>query len=76
MLVLTRKVGEVVEIQLADDTDPQTPIAELFSQGPIKCMVTHVSETQVKLGIAADRRFLILRDEIASGRKPEGKDVR
>lgn len=66
MLVLTRRLGEIVRIQLLESVDPQTPIGQLFAGGPIKVMVTGIQGTQVRLGIAADSRFLILRDEVAS----------
>jgi len=65
MLILTRKLGEIIRIQLAENIDPQTPVGQLFTNGPIKFMVTHIQSTQVRLGIAADPRFLILRDELA-----------
>ena len=63
MLILTRKSGQVVIIDMMEDLDPKTPIGELFARGPIQIMVTDIQGTQVKLGFTADPRFLILRKE-------------
>jgi sRNA-binding carbon storage regulator CsrA len=64
MLVLTRGVGEIIRIQLAADVDPEIPARELFADGPIEVVVTQVQGAQVRLGIIANRRLLILRDEL------------
>jgi len=70
MLILTRKPGQVLKIDLREDVDLKMPVGELFAQGPIEVMVTAVNGAQVKLGIRADPRFLILRKEL-SVREPE-----
>jgi sRNA-binding carbon storage regulator CsrA len=72
MLVLTRRSREIVRIQLAEGVDPEIPARQLFADGPIELVVTQVQSGQVKLGISADRRFLILRDELC--RKEKGED--
>ena len=64
MLVLTRRAGEIIRIQLAENVDPDISARQLFDYGPIELVVTQIHGTQVKLGIKADRRFLILRDEL------------
>ncbi|HLQ26861.1 MAG TPA: carbon storage regulator [Acidiferrobacterales bacterium] len=64
MLVLTRGVGEIIRIQLAEGVDPEIPARQLFADGPIEVVVTQVQGTHVKLGIAAGRQFLILREEL------------
>ena len=69
MLILTRKSGQVVIIDMMEDLDPKTPIGELFARGPIEVMVTDIQGTQVKLGFTADPRFLILRQERRTDRK-------
>lgn len=66
MLVLTRKPGQVLQINLREGVDPNTPIGELFAQGSIEVMVTAINGDQVKLGIRADQRFLILREELCA----------
>jgi len=64
MLVLKRKTGERIRIELDPTLDPATPVSELFSGSGIEIVVTHVSTLCVKLGIRADARLLILRDEL------------
>lgn len=64
MLVLTRKIGEAVKLDLLDDIDVLTPIGELLAGGPIEVMVLAIKRGQVKLGLRADGRFLILREEL------------
>lgn len=69
MLVLTRKTGQVVTIQLHETVDPQITLGELFANGPIQVMVTEINPIQVRLALRADRKFLILREECV--RKPK-----
>jgi len=64
MLILTRKPGQVVRIDLMEDLDPKTPVGDLFAGGPIEVVVTSVNGAQVKLGLNADPRFRILREEL------------
>lgn len=64
MLVLTRRPGETVLIDLAEGLDPRTPVGELFAQGPIEIMAVGCKQSQVKLGFSADPRFRILRGEL------------
>lgn len=64
MLILTRKPGQAVIIDLAEGLDPRTPVGELFAQGPIEIMVSGIRGSQVSLAVHADRRFHILRDEL------------
>ncbi len=64
MLILTRKPGQAVQIDLMADLDPRTPIGELFAQGPIEIVVTGIRGEQVKLGLTADPCFRILREEL------------
>ncbi len=64
MLVLTRKPGQAIQIDLMEDLDPQTPVGELFQTGPIEIIIGGIRGDQVKLGIHADSRFRILRDEL------------
>lgn len=64
MLVLTRKPGEAVKLDLLEDIDPRTPVGELLVRGPIEVVVLGVRGRQVKLGLRADARFLILREEL------------
>ncbi len=64
MLVLTRKPGQAIQIDLMEDLDPRTAVGELFATGPIEIIIGGRRGDQVKLGIHADKRFRILRDEL------------
>ena len=64
MLVLKRKVGERVRIELDPQLDRATPVGDLFGAHGIEITVTEARSTHVKLGIEADSRLLILRDEL------------
>ncbi len=64
MLVLTRKPGQAIQIDLMEDLDPRTPVGELFGAGPIGIIIGGRRGDPVKLGIHADKRFRILRDEL------------
>lgn len=64
MLILTRRPGQVVMIDLMEGVDPRTPVGEVFGQGPIQVVLVDIRGTQVKLGFSADPRFRILRGEL------------
>jgi len=65
MLILSRWPGEVLQIQPGPDIDPATPVAMLFDRAPIEIIVTRVLGLQVRLGINAHPRLIILRRELA-----------
>ncbi len=64
MLVLTRRMGESVYIFPSDDLDPDTTIADLFRDGPIKITLTRVNGNQSRLGIVAPGTLTIAREEV------------
>jgi len=64
MLVLTRRVGESLRIYLGEDVDPNTPVGDLFADGPLEIMVVRFTGNQVKIGIAARPEFVVLRSEL------------
>ena len=64
MLILTRRVGQRFIVAPGSAIDPKMTVAELFRQGPIEVCVAAVSGSRVKLNIEADRRLLILREEL------------
>lgn len=66
MLVLTRKLGEAIRIKPHETLDSNTPVKDLFADGPIEVVVTQIDGPQVKLGIHAHRHFVILRDELCN----------
>ncbi len=67
MLVLGRKVGQVIYISLAKNVDESKPIGEVFRDGPMELKVTHwnTRDRQIHIGLKAPRDFLILRAELA-----------
>ncbi|MCK7580730.1 MAG: carbon storage regulator [Chromatiales bacterium] len=64
MLILTRKPGQALTIRPDQNLDLTMPIEQLFADGPIRVLVAGVSGPQVRLGVAADSRLTILRDEL------------
>ncbi len=64
MLVVTRRVGEIITIQLAKDIDPEISARQLFADGPIELVVKHIHGMQCKLGIVAGPQFRILRQKL------------
>ena len=66
MLVLTRRIGESVFIFPSDELDPDMPISELFSDGPIKITLTRVNGNQSRLGIIAPETLTIAREEVVN----------
>ncbi len=72
MLILSRKVMQSVSIDLGN-VDPNTPVGELFKNGPIEISVVFLKEHQVRLGFVADPRFHILRSELAEMIRKHGR---
>ena len=61
MLVLTRKSGQRLTINLQGSLDPATPIGELFRAGPIEVIVGRIDGDKVRIGINAHQDLLITR---------------
>jgi sRNA-binding carbon storage regulator CsrA len=66
MLILTQKPGQSVIIQPDKSLDPDTPIKELFRDGPIEVVVRKAGLNQISMYIQADLGFAILRHELIS----------
>ena len=64
MLILTRRPGEALSIRPTWQLDPSTPVEQLFNEGAIRIAINGVRGTQVRLGIAAHKSFLIMREEL------------
>ena len=64
MLVLTRKLGQVLKIMPHESLNPATPIGELFKNGDIEIKIVKTDGYQVSLGINAHPDLLILREEL------------
>lgn len=65
MLVLSRRAGEAITIELDPNAHPNRTAAELFAQGPITIKASEVGPKAVRLAIRADARWKVLRSELA-----------
>lgn len=63
MLVLSRKPGQSFLIGL-DEGVGDVLASALFARGPIKVLVAEIGGRYVRLGVEADPRLVILRDEL------------
>lgn len=61
MLILTRKIGQVITITLQEHVDINMPVSSL--DWPLKILVNKVDREQVKIGVHAEPRFLVQREE-------------
>ena len=50
MLILTRRIGETLFIDLSDGVDPSTPVGDLFADGPVEVAVRPVGDGEVVAG--------------------------
>jgi len=64
MLVLTRRPGESILIDIPEDLDPNTPVSSLFSGGPIEVRVLSHKASTIRIGIEAPNDLNILRSEL------------
>lgn len=64
MLFLTRKPGQSLTIQPQPSLHPDTPVAQLFDDGPIRIQVAGMVGPQVRLGVSAHAGLCILRQEL------------
>ena len=66
MLVLTRRPGESILIDIPEDLDPNTPVSSLFSGDPIEVRVLSHKASTVRIGIEASMCLDILRSELVA----------
>ena len=64
MLVLTRRPGESILIDIPDDLDPSTPVSALFADGPIEIRVISHKASTIRIGIDAPVDLDIIRSEL------------
>ena len=64
MLVLTRKPRQNILLYPSPQLPPETTVGELFEAGPIAVVVARVEDGKVRMGVEADRRFVIMRGEL------------
>ena len=72
MLFLTRKPGQSLTIQPQPSLHPDTPVSQLFEDGPIRIQVAGVMGPQVRVGVAAHAGLCILREELQPHPAPPG----
>jgi sRNA-binding carbon storage regulator CsrA len=63
MLIITRKAGQAICIDLGPDTDPTTPVGKIFTEGVIEIIVAQVRGSYVRLGVSAPLALAIRRTE-------------
>ena len=76
MLILTRRQGQSLTINPEPSIDPDTPVARLFTSGPIRVQVLGLQGPPVRLGVEANPGFCILRDELLPAAGPVAESVR
>jgi len=64
MLIVTRRPGESIFIDLSESIDPDMTVGELFADGPINITILGVKGNQVRVGTDASDRLTILREEL------------
>ena len=64
MLILSRRQGEKLIVDLDETADPNLTVGELFADGPIEIAVLELRASQVRVGIAAPQELVILRAEL------------
>ena len=64
MLVLTRRPGESILIDIPEDLDPNTPVSELFANGPMEVRILSRKASTVRIGIDAPEELEIMRSEL------------
>ncbi|HEX9625546.1 MAG TPA: carbon storage regulator [Acidiferrobacterales bacterium] len=69
MLVLTRKPGQLIRIWPDPDTCQHATVAEISANGLFDIHIGPILDRQVRIGIAADKRLVIMREEIAGRRR-------
>ncbi len=63
MLVLSRRADESIVITVAEGTDPQLTLQELFANGPIQITLLGGTGKRVKMGIEAPAQLAIRRKD-------------
>ncbi len=61
MLIITRKRGERIVIDLDPAADPETRAADLFAHGPLEILLVESARGTARLAIAATRSLIVRR---------------
>jgi sRNA-binding carbon storage regulator CsrA len=68
VLVLTRRPGEWVDIDLREGVPKEMTLGELFAQGPIRVFLGPINGDRARIGILAPQELRILRSELKAPR--------
>lgn len=66
MLIVSRRDAESILIRPGEGIDPQTTLADLFSNGPIEITVFSTGGSRVKMGVQAPEQLSIWRKSAAT----------
>ncbi len=61
MLIITRKRGERIVIDLDPTADPETRAADLFAQGPLEILLMETARGTARIAITAARPLTVRR---------------
>ncbi|WP_298134864.1 carbon storage regulator [Acidiferrobacter sp.] len=61
MLLITRRHGERILIDLDPRADPQLPAADLFAAGPLEILVMTTARGHARLAVTAPRALTVRR---------------
>lgn len=64
MLILSRRIGETLTIEPAQDLDPDMTVRELFASGPLVVAFMELNGRQARIGIAAPNVLKVVRSEL------------
>jgi hypothetical protein len=63
MITLNRKASESFLIHPSEDLDPTMTVAELFSAGPIKVVITDAKQGDVSIGVDVPGNLQVIQME-------------
>ena len=66
MLIVSRRNAESILIEPSADIAPDTPVSEVFGDGPIEITIFSGAGHRVKMGVDAPRTLTIWRKEPGS----------
>jgi len=67
MLILTRRIGETIHLNLANFVDSDMTVGEFFSRGAIEIALLGIKGNQASIGVQASDNVNIVRTELIRG---------
>lgn len=64
MLILTRRPGEMLVLDLQDWVSPDMTVGEFFAEGEMLICIRRLIRNEVRLGIQAPMGMRVLREEL------------